>query len=195
MSAPHPTSPTKPGQIFKFVPRACGPAARRRTAQRQLAGGSARSQLDVPDRARSLEGNRNIARGCCAAVTPGYGLPRLDLNPVGVPSGMSLDMPPEIRPPRLSAIPSGLRFMWAESPGVATPGGNLRPDSASVLGKCRINANDDPRIDRWSQPRREIRQGTMFRAGARVYGAHVTSPRIQNGGWRRTRDFVVPCGR
>ena len=46
------TPPSRPGQIFKFVPRRRGPAARRRTAQRQLAGGNAQSRLDSSHRAR-----------------------------------------------------------------------------------------------------------------------------------------------
>ena len=50
-STPDSIRPTPPGQIFKFVPRGRGPAARWRTAQRQLAGGSARSRLDSCQRA------------------------------------------------------------------------------------------------------------------------------------------------
>ncbi len=50
-STPDSIRPTPPGQIFKFVPRGRGPAARWRTAQRQLAGGTARSRPDFPQRA------------------------------------------------------------------------------------------------------------------------------------------------
>ena len=50
-STSHPIQPPRPGQIFKFVLRRRGPAAPRRTAQRQLAGGTVRSQPDFPHRA------------------------------------------------------------------------------------------------------------------------------------------------
>jgi hypothetical protein len=67
----------RPGQIVKFVLRGRGPAASRRTAQRQLAGGSAQFPTDAAlahhvDRARSLEGNTSLAPGCRDSGDPEF---------------------------------------------------------------------------------------------------------------------------
>jgi hypothetical protein len=87
LSAPRPTIAARTSSInLSQVGR--GPAACRRTAQRQLAGGNPRSRLDFPTahdapHARSLSGNPIIARGSCAAAAPGYGPTTTTPEPCG----------------------------------------------------------------------------------------------------------------
>jgi hypothetical protein len=112
----------------------------RRTAQRQLAGGSAGAQSDLarfhrpnhptghqlprartPSTNTAPEGEPYSSPGLLRSSDPGFQAPKLDLDPVAVVLRASPDVPDRIHQPPVYAIPSGLTVPTPPQPTVATP--------------------------------------------------------------------------